>query len=66
MAGEKNNITLDDEEFNETIRQLEQYHGGRDALETYLKQQGFDRQSFEAQVKDQLIINKFRENSHPM
>lgn len=57
----KNNITLDDEEFNETIRQLEQYHGGRDALETYLKQQGFDRQSFEAQVKDQLIINKFRE-----
>lgn len=57
----KNNITLDDEKFNETIRQLEQYHGGRDALETYLKQQGFDRQSFEAQVKDQLIINKFRE-----
>ena len=57
----KNNITLDDEEFNEAISQLEQYHGGKDALETYLKQQGLDRESFEAQVKDQLIINKFRE-----
>ncbi|NLZ54442.1 MAG: peptidylprolyl isomerase [Thermoanaerobacteraceae bacterium] len=57
----EHNITLDDEEFNEAISQLEQYHGGKDALETYLKQQGFDRQSYEAQVKDQLIISKFRE-----
>lgn len=57
----ENNITLDDKEFNEAIVQLEKYHGGKDALETYLKQQGFDRETFEAQVKDQLIINKFRE-----
>ena len=57
----EHNITLDDEEFNEAISQLDQYHGGKDALETYLKQQGFDRQSYEAQVKDQLIISKFRE-----
>lgn len=57
----EHNIVLEAEEFNEAISQLEQYHGGKDALETYLKQQSFDREDFEAQVKDQLIISKFKE-----
>lgn len=57
----EHDISLDDEEFNEAIKQLEKYHGGKDALETYLKQQGYDRKTFEAQVREQLIINKFKE-----
>jgi len=57
----ENNITLDDEEFKQAIEELEKYHGGKDALDTYLQQQGFDRETFEAQVRDQLIINKFKD-----
>jgi len=57
----EHNITLEDEEFNEAMKQLEKYHGGKDALETYLKQQGYDNKTFEAEVRNRLIINKFKE-----
>ena len=57
----EHNIALDEEEFNEAMEQLEKYHGGKDALETYLKQQGYHRDTFEEEVRDRLIINKFKE-----
>ena len=61
QQAKENNVTLKEGEFEQAINDLEQYHGGKDALETYLKQQGFDRQSFETLVQEQLIMNHFKE-----
>ncbi len=61
QQAEKDNITLSEEEFEQAISDLEQYHGGKDALDKYLEQQGLDRSSFEKLVKEQLVINQFKE-----
>ncbi len=58
---EKDNITLSEEEFEQAISDLEQYHGGKDALDKYLEQQGLNRSSFEKLVKEQLVISQFKE-----
>ncbi len=61
QQAEKDNITLSEEEFEQAISDLEQYHGGKDALDKYLEQQELDRSSFEKLVKEQLLINQFKE-----
>jgi foldase protein PrsA len=61
QQAKKDNVALQEGEFEQAISDLEQYHGGKDALETYLKQQGFDRESFETLVQEQLIMNHFKE-----
>ncbi|WP_213974880.1 peptidylprolyl isomerase [Tepidanaerobacter acetatoxydans] len=58
---EKDNITLSEEEFEQAISEVEQYHGGKDALDKYLEQQELDRSSFEKLVKEQLLVNQFKE-----
>ncbi len=54
-------VVLQEGEYEQAINDLEKYHGGKDALDTYLKQQGLNRQSFEKLVQEQLIINNFKE-----
>lgn len=61
QQAKENKVTLAEGELEQAISDLEQYHGGKDALETYLKQQGFDLKSFEVLVKEQLIISHFKE-----
>ncbi|NLU10807.1 MAG: peptidylprolyl isomerase [Tepidanaerobacter acetatoxydans] len=61
QQAEKDNITLSEEEFEQAISDLEQYHGGKDALDKYLEQQGLNRSSFEKLVKEQLVISQFKE-----
>lgn len=61
QQAKENNIVLEEGEFKQAISNLEQYHGGKDALEKYLKQQGLDRQTFETLIREQLIINQFKE-----
>jgi foldase protein PrsA len=56
-----NNITLEEGELEQAISELEQYHGGKEGLDKYLEQQGYDRDSFEVLMKEQLIINHVRE-----
>lgn len=61
QEAEKEGVSLSDEEFQDAMKSLEEYHGGKDALDKYISQQGLDRESFEESVKEQMIINKFKE-----
>ncbi len=61
QQAEKEGVSLSDEEFRDAMNSLEEYHGGKDALDKYISQQGLDRDSFEKSVKEQLIINKFKD-----
>lgn len=61
QQAKKENVTLEPNQLEEAISQLEAYHGGKDALDNYLKQQGMDRKSFEKLLQDQLIINNLEE-----
>ncbi len=58
-------IKLKESDFKEAISELEELYGGKDgdrgALETYLKQQGISWETFEAEVRNQLIINQLKE-----
>ncbi|MDI3481209.1 MAG: foldase protein PrsA [Tepidanaerobacteraceae bacterium] len=61
QQAKKQNVTLKPNQLEEAESQLEAYHGGKDALDNYLKQQGLDRKTFEKVLKDQLIINNLKE-----
>lgn len=61
QQAKKENVTLKPNQLEEAESQLEAYHGGKDALDNYLKQQGLDRKSFEKLLQDQLIINNLKE-----
>lgn len=61
QQAEKEGVSLSDEEFRDAMNSLEEYHGGKEALDKYISQQGLDRDSFEKSVKEQLIINKFKD-----
>ncbi|MCR4432358.1 MAG: peptidylprolyl isomerase [Tepidanaerobacteraceae bacterium] len=61
QQAKKQNVALEPNQLEEAERQLETYHGGKDALDNYLKQQGMDRNSFEKLLQDQLIINNLKE-----
>ena len=61
QQAEKQNINLKDGELEQAIKDIEQYHGDKEALDKYLQQQGFDRKTFETMVEEQLIINNFME-----
>jgi len=54
-------ITLEENEKEDAISQLEMFHGGKEALDSYLEQQGMDRDSFELFLEEQLIIAHFRD-----
>ncbi|MDD4569391.1 MAG: peptidylprolyl isomerase [Tepidanaerobacteraceae bacterium] len=56
-----NDIVMEEGEIQQAINDLEEYHGGKEALDKYLEQQGFDRQSFEVLVEEQLTINLVKE-----
>jgi len=57
----KENITVTDEELNNSVKELETYYGGKEALDKYLTEQGMDRAQFEALLRDQMIISKLYE-----
>ncbi|WP_281273759.1 peptidylprolyl isomerase [Biomaibacter acetigenes] len=61
QQAKKENVTLKPNQMQEAVSQLETYHGGKDALDNYLKQQGMDWKSFEKLLQDQLIINNLKE-----
>ncbi len=61
QQAEKSNVSLKNGQLEETIAQLEQYHGGKDALDNYLKNQDMDRAQFTELLKEQLIINNLKE-----
>ncbi|HHW01919.1 MAG TPA: peptidylprolyl isomerase [Thermoanaerobacterales bacterium] len=61
QQAKKENVTLKTGQLEEAISQLETYHGGKDALDNYIKQQGLDRKSFEKLLQDQLIINNLKD-----
>lgn len=61
QEAKKANVSLTEEELKEAINQLEQYHGGTEALENYLKQIDLTRDKFEKILEEQLIINRFKE-----
>lgn len=54
-------ISLEELEKEEAIAQIELYHGGPEALDNYLVQQGMDRDSFDKLLEEQLIIAHLRE-----
>lgn len=56
----KSNIKVDPDELDAEIKQQELYHGGAEALDNYLKEQGISRDAFEKIVEEQLIINLLR------
>lgn len=62
QEAEKNGITLNEEDLEQAIVQMESYHGGKEALDNFLKNQNMDRQQFKDLLKQQIIINDFREN----
>ncbi|WP_422448452.1 peptidylprolyl isomerase [Thermoanaerobacterium sp. DL9XJH110] len=61
QQAEKQNVTLKQGELQEAISQIETYHGGKEALDNYLKEQGMDRKKFENIVKQQLLIQNLKE-----
>lgn len=61
QQAKKENVGLETNQLKEAISQLEAYHGGKDALDSYIKQQGMDRASFEKLLKDQLIISNLEQ-----
>jgi len=58
QQAEEKNITVTDEELKNSIKELETYYGGEEALDKYLTEQGMNRADFEDLLKDQMIINK--------
>jgi len=61
QQAKKENVGLEPNQLEDAISQLEAYHGGKDALDSYLKQQGMDRTSFEKLLRDQLIVSNLEE-----
>lgn len=61
QEAKKNNVKLSEGELKETIDQIEEYHGGKEALHKYIKEQGLTVKKFENIIEEQLIINKFKE-----
>ncbi|HHY03729.1 MAG TPA: peptidylprolyl isomerase [Thermoanaerobacterales bacterium] len=56
QQAEKNNIKLEENEVEQAISQLETYHGGKEALDNHLKEQGIDREKLKEILEDQLLI----------
>lgn len=61
QEAKKEKISLYPNQMEQALSQLETYHGGKDALDNYLKQQNMDRNSFEKILREQLIINNLKE-----
>ena len=51
QQAEKNNIKLEENEVEQAISQLETYHGGKEALDNHLKEQGIDRENSRKSLK---------------
>ena len=58
QQAKKTNINVEEAEVDEAIEQLEQYHGGADALDSYLKQLEIDRNKLKTILRDQLTMNE--------
>jgi foldase protein PrsA len=61
QQAKKSDVSLKEGQLEEAIVQLEAYHGGKDALDNYLKNQNMDRAEFSELLKEQLIINNLKE-----
>jgi foldase protein PrsA len=61
QQAKKSDVFLKEGQLEEAIVQLESYHGGKDALDNYLKNQNMDKAQFDELLKEQLIINNLKE-----
>lgn len=60
QQAKKTDVKIEETEIKDAINQLEEYHGGTEALDNYLKQLGIDRNKLQSILKDQLTMNELK------